>query len=132
MLRSHRVATLAILFAFAGGARATVAQQPDPRASIFVARGCNECHGVWALGVKARSDVAPDLTFAYVDVVNRYGMSLEAFLNRPVGIMRLMLAAHVQLSIADRDSIARILKAVYVKHRAQLQGETLPIARKGN
>jgi hypothetical protein len=80
--------------------------------------------------VKGKSDVGPDLTFAYVDVVNRYGESLEAFLNRPVGIMRLMLAAHVQLSAADRDTIARILGGVYLEHRAQLGDETLPIAQK--
>jgi len=104
------------------------APQVDPRAAIFVQRGCNACHGVWALGVKAKSDVAPDLTFAYVDVVNRYGMSLEAFLHDPSGVMRLMLASHLHLSVADRDSIAHVLAATYKEHRAQLNQEIPPIA----
>ena len=104
------------------------APQADPRAAIFAQRGCNACHGVWALGVKAKSDVAPDLTFAYVDVVNRYGMSLEAFLHDPSGVMRLMLASHLHLSLADRDSIAHVLEAIYRQHRAQLNREIPLIA----
>lgn len=104
------------------------ASQGDPRAAIFAQRGCNACHGVWALGVKAKSDVAPDLTFAYVDVVNRYGMSLEAFLYNPSGVMRLMLASHLHLSVADRDSIAHLLEAIYKQHSAQLNQEIPPIA----
>ena len=101
---------------------------PDPRATIFVQRGCTDCHGIWALGVKPKSDVAPDLTFAYVDVVNRYGLSLDAFLFNPSGVMRLMLASHLNLSAADRDSIIHILKDIYAQHRAQLNREIPPIA----
>ena len=105
-----------------------VAQSPtigvkDPRAAIFVERGCNACHGIWALGVKAKSDVGPDLTFAYVDVVNRFGVSLEAFLHKPSGLMRLMMASHLHLSAADRDSIAHVLEALYKQHRAELNRE---------
>jgi hypothetical protein len=130
MKHTIRVAAIAIVLALSGLVRGAGAQQRDPRGAIFIARGCNECHGVWALAVKAKSDVAPDLTFAYIDVVNRYGESLEAFLNNPVGIMRMMLAAHVQLSHADRDRIAHILASIYLEHRAQLGDETLPIASK--
>jgi hypothetical protein len=100
----------------------------DPRAQIFVARSCTACHGIWALGVKAKTDVAPDLTFAYLDVRNRYGMSLEAFLFNPTGVMRLMLANHLHLTAVDRDSIAHILQGVFKEHLAQLKGETPPIA----
>ena len=63
---------------------------PDPRAAIFVDRGCNECHAVSALGVRAKADVAPDLAFAYADVVNRYGVGLHYFLFNPTGIMRMI------------------------------------------
>lgn len=104
------------------------AHQGDPRAVIFAQRGCNACHAIWALGVKAKSDVGPDLTFAYVDVVNRYGMSLEAFLANPSGVMRLMLASHLHLSLADRDSISHVLAAIFEQHRAQIHHETPPIA----
>lgn len=105
-----------------------VAQTPtigvkDPRGAIFVERGCNACHAIWSLGVKAKSDVGPDLTFAYVDVVNRYGMSLDAFLHNPTGMMRLVLASHLHLTAADRDSISHVLEAMYKEHRQELKGE---------
>jgi hypothetical protein len=103
-------------------------RQRDPRGTIFVQRGCNACHGVWGLGVKPKADVGPDLTFAYVDVRNRYGMSLEAFLYNPSGVMRLMLASHLNLTAADRDSITHILEGVFKQHRAELTGEIPPIA----
>ena len=120
---------VALLIGSVGMAQSPTPQaQQDPRGAIFAQRGCTACHGVWALGVKAKSDVAPDLTFAYVDVVNRYGMSLEAFLYNPSGVMRLMLASHLHLSVADRDSIAHVLEAVYKQHRAQINQEIPPIA----
>jgi hypothetical protein len=118
----------ALAIASGAAAQRPTIGQPDPRAAIFVQRGCNACHGVWALGVKPKSDAAPDLTFAYVDVVNRYGMSLEAFLYDPRGVMRLMLASHLHLTAADRDSIAHVLKAIYLQHRTQLDEEIPPIA----
>src|SRR5581483_11490371 len=128
--RARRL-VIAALFALAQGSLTAPgvleAQQLDPRAAIFRARGCSECHSIWALNVKPRSDVGPDLTFAYVDVVTRYGENLVAFLYNPTGVMRLMLAQHVQLSLADRDSIAHILESVYRQHRAQLFDETIPI-----
>ncbi len=104
-------------------AGAQVAPAPDPRATIFIARGCTQCHAITAFGVKAGSDVGPDLTFAYADVPNRYGVSLEWFLYNPTGVMRLMLASHLHLSRADRDSIIGILKALYVERGALLEYE---------
>jgi len=92
----------------------------DPRGVIFIQRGCNACHGIAALGVKPVTDAAPDLSFAYVDVRNRYGRSLESFLYDPTGVMRMMLASHLDLSRADRDSMVHILADVYVERRAGL------------
>lgn len=94
--------------------------QGDRRAVIFVQRGCAECHAIAALGVKAAADVGPDLTFAYADVVNRYGVSLESFLYNPTGVMRLMLASHLRLSRVDRDSMLLILRALCDEHRADM------------
>lgn len=104
----------------------SVAQQQDPRSRIFVEHGCTRCHGIWALGLKAAADVGPDLTFAYGDVVNRYGMSLEAFLYNPSGVMRLMLASHLHLGAGARDSIAAILNQLYQARRAELDRD-LPL-----
>ena len=87
------------------------------------------CHAITAFGVKAGSDVGPDLTFAYADVPNRYGVSLEWFLYNPTGVMRLMLASHLALSRADRDSIIGILKALYAERGALLEHELPPLLR---
>lgn len=95
----------------------------DPRAAIFVHRGCPECHAISALGVKAATDAGPDLTFAYADVVNRYGVSLRSFFDDTPGLMRLVLASHVHLTQEDRDSITRILHEVYQEHLADMDRE---------
>ena len=99
---------------------------PDPRAAIFEQRGCTECHAISAFSVKAASDVGPDLTFAYGDVVNRYGVSLEAFLYDPSGVMRMMLASHLRLSVVDRDSMVHILKTLYQERREELDSGPPP------
>ena len=105
--------------------------QRDARARIFVERGCNDCHAVSALGVKARSDVGPDLTYAYGDVLRRYGLNLESFMANPTGVMRLMLASHLRLSVTDRDSIVRVLRGLYAERRADAETgvPTLPRTR---
>ena len=131
--RTHRL-VIALLFALAQStmtAPGAGGQVLDPRAGIFLARGCTECHGVWALHLRARSDVGPDLTFAYADVQTRFNKSLAAFLYNPSGVMRLMLVEHVHLSLADRDSIAHVLERIYLEHRAQLDDHAIPIAGDG-
>lgn len=92
----------------------------DPRAAIFIRRGCTECHAIAALGVTAGTDVGPDLTFAYADVVIRYDVSLESFLYNPTGVMRLLLASHLRLSPADRDSMVIILRGLCLERRADM------------
>ncbi|HUL01767.1 MAG TPA: hypothetical protein VLV16_00905 [Gemmatimonadales bacterium] len=119
-----RAAGLITTMAVATLAPATLAaQHADPRGAIFLTQGCTQCHSVWALGLKAKSDVGPDLTFAYVDVVNRYGVDLQSFLYNPEGVMRLMLASHLNLSAASRDSIAHVLEGIYKQHRADARHE---------
>jgi hypothetical protein len=113
-------AALLVAGAVTVGTRGGATTRVDPRATIFIQRGCAECHAIAALGVRAQNDVGPDLTFAYADVVNRYGVSLESFLGDPAGVMRLMLASHLHLTSADRDSILHVLTAVYEAHRAEM------------
>lgn len=92
----------------------------DPRASLFVRRGCADCHGIVALKVKAKTDAGPDLTFAYAEVPYRYGMTLERFLVEPPGIMRLVLGAHIQLRPLERDSLVQLFHDLYAQHLARL------------
>lgn len=137
MLRLGRLGRVVVLLATgscAGGASPggapAVAARPsragDPSAAIFVRSGCTECHGITAFGIKGANDVGPDLTYAYGDVPHRYGMSLEAFLYDPSGVMRIMLASHLRLSAADRDSMVRILKGVYQQRRGDLDSGPPP------
>jgi mono/diheme cytochrome c family protein len=107
------------------------ADTADRRGVIFMRRGCQECHAIAALGVKAATEVGPDLTFAYADVVNRYGVSLPAFFDEPPGLMGFVLASHLHLTQADRDSIARILRAVHTEHLAEMDPDmpSFPPAR---
>jgi hypothetical protein len=95
-------------------------------AALFVGAGCNDCHAVSALGVKASADVGPDLTYAYADVLTRYGVNLETFLAHPTGIMRMMLGAHLELTVAERNAIIRVLKQLHEEHRAELDEPALP------
>jgi len=99
----------------------TAGAQANPRARIFVERGCRDCHAVSALNLKASADVGPDLTYAYGDVLRRYGMNLEAFMANPPGVMRMMLASHIRLGVADRDSIVTILRGLYGERRADAE-----------
>lgn len=95
----------------------------DPRGAIFVQRGCNECHAIAALGVQGKADVGPDLTFAYADVVIRYGTNLETFLGSPTGVMAMVLGGHPVLTAVDRDSIVKVLRALYLERRAEMDEE---------
>ena len=92
----------------------------NPRARLFVARGCAECHAIEQLKVKAASDAGPDLTTAYVDVPTRYGVTLEQFFDQPVGIMRIIFGGQVQLQRAESDSLVRLFRELYTEQLARL------------
>jgi len=125
MLSVKRGIVLA-LFALGAASGGAFAQAHDPRAEIFIRRGCTECHAISGIHVKAKHDVGPDLTLAYGDVVNRYGVSLEAFLYEPRGLMRMMVASHISRASVDRDSLILILGGLYRARRAELDSTPPP------
>lgn len=92
----------------------------NPRARLFVARRCADCHSLEALRVKAAADVGPDLTTAFVDVPTRYGVTLERFFDEPVGVMRVIFGGQVQLQRAERDSLLLLFRSLYTEHLARL------------
>jgi len=92
----------------------------DTRASLFVRRGCADCHAIAALKVKAKADVGPDLTLTYADVQTRYGITLERFFDDPPGIMRVIFGGQIKLERADSDSLVRLFRDLYTEHLAQL------------
>lgn len=85
----------------------------DPRASIFLNKGCPQCHSISAFGIKSPAEIGPDLTLAYEDVQTRFSMKLEEFLHNPTGTMQMVLSSQIQLSSEERDSIIHILKGLH-------------------
>jgi cytochrome c551/c552 len=95
---------------------ATQVTSSDPRAALFIQKGCPQCHSISAFGVKSTTDVGPDLTLAYADVQNRFGVKLEQFLHNPTGTMQMVLGSMIQLSPAERDSVIHILRQLHEEH----------------
>jgi len=89
---------------------AAAAASSDPRAGIFLEKGCPQCHTISALGIKSPAEIGPDLTFAYSDVQNRFSVKLEEFLHNPTGTMQVVLSSQIKLSPEERDSVIHILK----------------------
>jgi len=85
----------------------------DPRAALFVQKGCPQCHSISALGVKSPTEVGPDLTTAYDDVRSRFNQPLEQFLRNPTGTMQMVLSQMITLSPEERDSVIHILKRLH-------------------
>lgn len=85
----------------------------DPRAALFLEKGCPQCHSISALGVKSPNDIGPDLTLAYSDVQSRFGVKLEDFLPNPTGTMQMVLGQLIKLSPAERDSVLHILTRLH-------------------
>jgi len=92
---------------------AAAAASSDPRAGIFLEKGCPQCHSISALGIKSPAEIGPDLTFAYGDVQNRFSVKLEEFLHNPTGTMQVVLSSQIKLSPEERDSVIHILKALH-------------------
>jgi cytochrome c2 len=91
----------------------------DPRAKIFLEKGCPQCHSISAFDIKSPTDVGPDLAFAYTDVNDRFGMKLEEFLHNPTGTMAIVLSSQIKLSEEERDSVIHILKGVSERHEGK-------------
>lgn len=85
----------------------------DPRAALFLEKGCPQCHTISALGIKSAAEIGPDLTFAYADVQSRFNVKLEEFLRNPTGTMQVVLSSQITLSPEERDSVVHILKALH-------------------
>ena len=96
-----------------GSAVSSAPALSDPRAAIFIEKGCPQCHSISALGVKSPAEVGPDLTIAYTDVRSRFNMELKDFLQNPTGTMQIVLSSQIKLSPAERDSIVEILEDLH-------------------
>ena len=109
-----------------GDASTQVTPPTDPRAALFVRKGCPQCHTISALGVKSPAEIGPDLTYAYSDVQSRFNMKLEDFLKNPTGTMQMVLSSQIKLTPEERDSVIHILKELHE------DAEDLAEAKKGD
>lgn len=109
-----------------GALAGVVVTSDDPRGAIFLSKGCPQCHSISALGIKSPAEVGPDLTLAYEDVQNRFGLKLDEFLRTPTGTMQVVLGSQIQLSPAERDSIYRILHALHEEREERAEHSTTP------
>ena len=85
----------------------------DPRAALFLRKGCPNCHTISALGIKSGLEAGPDLTLAYEDVKSRFGVPLEQFLPNPTGTMQMVLGSIIKLTPEERDSLIHIIKQLH-------------------
>ena len=117
------VVSLVALVASCGGAKEApkvgVSSGPDPRAAIFVEKGCNTCHSISLLGLEARAPLGPELDDAYQHVQERVGLTLDEFFRAPTGTMQAVLRQEPLLTRAERDSMVQIFKQLHVEHEAQ-------------
>lgn len=95
------------------------AMSNDPRAALFLQKGCPQCHSISDLGVKSPNEIGPDLSFAYADVKNRFNVPLEQFLHNPTGTMQMVLGQMIQLSPEERDSVIHVLKRLHEDREAR-------------
>ena len=95
----------------------------DPRAAIFINKGCPQCHSLSAFGIKSQAEVGPDLGGAYEDVRTRFGMTLEDFLATPTGTMQVVLSSMIKLTPAERDSIIQILNGLHEEREERAEGK---------
>lgn len=89
----------------------------DPRAQIFLEKGCPQCHEISALGVTSPTKAGPDLTLAVSDVQSRFSTTIEEFLANPTGTMQMVLSGPIRLNPAERDSIVGLLRAIHPTNR---------------
>ena len=106
-----------------GSAGTAAPASTDPRAAIFIEKGCPQCHSISALGVKSPAEIGPDLTLAYTDVKSRFNMELEEFLKNPTGTMQIVLSSQIKLSPAERDSIVEILEDLHEESDDEEEGK---------
>ncbi|OGT93059.1 MAG: hypothetical protein A2083_00855 [Gemmatimonadetes bacterium GWC2_71_9] len=89
------------------------AARHDPRAQIFLTKGCPQCHPITKLQIVSPTSTGPDLSVAFHDVRQRFSTSLDSFLASPTGTMQIVFSAQIKLSPAERDSIFHLLRDLY-------------------
>ena len=104
--------TLAALAAAVLLPAAALAKPITPQ--IFVEKNCTQCHKVAAYGIEG-GETGPDLSIAWTDVKDRFGVPLDAFMKKPTGTMQVVLGSMIKLTPEERDGIVKLLKEAHDK-----------------
>jgi mono/diheme cytochrome c family protein len=81
---------------------------------IFTEKNCTQCHKVSAYGIEG-GETGPDLSIAWTDVQDRFGVPLDKFMKSPTGTMQVVLGSMIKLTPAERDGIVKLLKEAHQK-----------------
>lgn len=95
--------------ASAASASAASASAAPITAEIFKDKGCIQCHKVTAYNIEG-GETGPDLSIAYTDVKDRFGMPLDKFLKEPTGTMQIVLGSMIKLNNHEKAGIYKLLK----------------------
>lgn len=104
-----RLAILTLVTGLTVGFSAVAAGAAPITQEIFKEKGCIQCHKVTAYEIEG-GETGPDLSFAFTDVKDRFGMPLDKFLKEPTGTMQIVLSSMIKLNNEEKAGIYKLLK----------------------
>jgi cbb3-type cytochrome oxidase cytochrome c subunit len=94
----------------------------------FVQTGCFVCHSISSLGVKSPAQIGPDLSVAVEDVQKRFGVTIDAFLEKPTGTMSVVLSRQIILTPEQKVVAVQKLREAFDAYQRQ-RTDGIPLAK---
>jgi cbb3-type cytochrome oxidase cytochrome c subunit len=94
----------------------------------FVQTGCFVCHSISSLGVKSPAQIGPDLSIAVEDVQKRFGVTIDAFLEKPTGTMSVVLSRQIMLTPEQKTVAVQKLREAFDAYQRQ-RADGIPLAK---
>ena len=85
----------------------------------FVQTRCFVCHSISAFGVKSPAQIGPDLSTAVEDTQKRFGLTVDDFLQNPIGTMSVVLSRQIILTPAQKETAIQKLREAFAEHQRQ-------------
>jgi cytochrome c2 len=77
--------------------------------AFFVDHGCFVCHSVSSFGVEAAAEIGPDLARARDNIRRRLGVTIDQFIQEPVGTMALVFGSQAILTEDEKIQVTQLL-----------------------
>ncbi len=77
--------------------------------AFFVDHGCFVCHSVSSFGVEAAAEIGPDLARARDNIRRRLGITVDQFIQQPVGTMALVFGSQAILTEEEKIRVTELL-----------------------